>query len=223
MSRHCVQAVDVDGVMNVSEEIKVMKHAALGFRAHSGWAAMVALSLENGEPRVLLRERPKLVETFTYEFRQPYHTAQKMPLKQADEFIQRSESEARSLASVAFARAVAEIQRQGLKITSCGLLLASARPLPELEKILASHALIHSADGELFRGALAHVIRQHKLRLLAIRERELLERGIESLGAKKEKLLSRLTALGKGMGPPWSQDEKFATLVAWIALISSAK
>ena len=54
-----------------------MKHAALGFRAHSGWTSLVAISLEEGSPLVLLRERPHLVKTFTYEFRQPYHTAAK--------------------------------------------------------------------------------------------------------------------------------------------------
>jgi hypothetical protein len=53
-----------------------MKHAALGFRAHSGWTALVAISLEEDFPLVILRERPHLVKTFTYEFRQPYHTAE---------------------------------------------------------------------------------------------------------------------------------------------------
>jgi hypothetical protein len=54
-----------------------MKHAALGFRAHSGWTALVATSLEEGFPLVILRERFHLVKTFTYELRQPYHTAEK--------------------------------------------------------------------------------------------------------------------------------------------------
>ena len=78
-----------------------MKRAALGFRAHSGWTAMVALSLDKDGPSVLLRERPKLVETFTYEFRQPYHTAEKMPLDKAREFISRVASGAKHLAEKA--------------------------------------------------------------------------------------------------------------------------
>ena len=67
-----------------------MKHAALGFRAHSGWTSLVAISLEEGSPLVLLRERPHLVKTFTYEFRQPYHTAAKRPPVEAHGFISRS-------------------------------------------------------------------------------------------------------------------------------------
>jgi hypothetical protein len=54
-----------------------MKPAALGFRVHSGWTALVAVALEDRFPIPLLRERSHLVKTFTYEFRQPYHTAEK--------------------------------------------------------------------------------------------------------------------------------------------------
>ena len=35
-----------------------MKQVALGFRAHSGWTALVAISLEEDLPLVILRERP---------------------------------------------------------------------------------------------------------------------------------------------------------------------
>ncbi len=55
-----------------------MKQAAVGFRVHSGWAAVVAVCVEKGAPVVLAKQRVHLVETFTYEFRQPYHTAEKV-------------------------------------------------------------------------------------------------------------------------------------------------
>jgi hypothetical protein len=54
-----------------------MKPAAVGFRAHSRWTGVVALALTKGTPTVLARQRMHLVETFTYEFRQPYHTGGK--------------------------------------------------------------------------------------------------------------------------------------------------
>src|SRR3989454_5649381 len=135
-----------------------MKQAALGFRVHSGWTALVALSLDKGAPVVLARQRVHLVETFTYGFRQPYHTAEKMLLGQAREFIARMQVEARRLAYRAVRELESRTQEQGVKLTRCGLLLASGRPLPALERILASHALIHTADGELFREALLHEI-----------------------------------------------------------------
>src|SRR2546423_8427768 len=65
------------------------KQAALGFRVHSGWAALVAVRLEKSAPGVLVRQRAHLVETFTYEFPQPFHTPGKMPISQARHFIAR--------------------------------------------------------------------------------------------------------------------------------------
>src|SRR5215470_10599830 len=132
-----------------------MKEAAAGFRVHSGWAAMVAVCVEKGAPRVLARERLHLVEEFSYRFRQPYHTAERMKLEEAREFVKRVEAEAERLAHRVISAVQSDLQKQGIALARCGLLIASGRTLPEFEKILASHALIHTADGELFREALS--------------------------------------------------------------------
>jgi hypothetical protein len=200
-----------------------LKQAAVGFRVHSGWAAAVAVSLEKSEPVVLARQRVHLVETFTYEFRQPYHTAEKMLIGQAREFIARMQGEARRLAYRAIRELASRTQEQGVKLTRCGLLLASGRPLPALEKIVASHALIHTADGELFREALLHAGARCGLVDFRIREKELLDRAENVLRLKSAALLRRVTELGRPFGSPWSQDEKFAALAGWIALASASR
>src|SRR5260370_42417396 len=133
-----------------------MKEGGVGFRVRAGWGAVVAVCVEKGAPVVLAKQRVHLVETFTYEFRQPYHTAEKMLQGQAGDFIARMQAEARRLAYRAIRGLASRTQEQGAKLTRCGLLLASGRPLPALEKILASHALIHTADGELFREAIVY-------------------------------------------------------------------
>jgi hypothetical protein len=194
-----------------------MKNAAIGFRVHSGWAAVVAVCVEKGEPVVLAKRRVQLVETFTYEFRQPYHTAEKMLLGQAREFIARMQTEARRLAYRAIRELESRTLEQGLKLTRCGLLLASGRPLPVLERILASHALIHTADGELFREALLHASTRCGLLGFTIKEKELLDRAGQLFRAKPNVLMRRVSELGRCFGAPWSQDEKFATLAAWLA------
>ncbi len=199
-----------------------LKQAAIGFRVHSGWAAVVAVCLDRGLPVVLARQRVHLVETFTYEFRQPYHTAEKMLDGQACEFISRMQAEARRLAYRAVRELASRTQEQGVKLTRCGLLLASGRPLPALDKILASHALIHTADGELFREALLHASARCGLRDFRIKDKELLARTGQVFRAKPNELMRRLTELGRSFGAPWSQDEKFATLAAWLALDSKS-
>src|SRR6267143_1106515 len=199
------------------------KQAAVGFRVHSGWAALVAVCVDRGSPAVLARQRVHLVETFTYEFRQPYHTAKKMLDGQAREFISRMQTEARRLAYRAVRELESRTQEQGLKLTRCGLLLASGRPLPALDKILASHALIHTADGELFREALLHASARCGLRDFRVKEREVLDLAGRAFRLKSADLLGRVTELGRPFGSPWSQDEKFATMAAWLALSASRK
>jgi hypothetical protein len=199
------------------------KQAAIGFRVHSGWAAVVAVCVEKGAPVVLARRRVHLVETFTFEFRQPYHTAEKLTLGQAREFIARMQAEARGLAYRSVQELASRTLEQGVKLTRCGLLLASGRPLPVLEKILASHALIHTADGELFREALLHASARCRLSDVRIKEKELLCRAEQVLRRKGDDLMGRVTELGRVLGAPWSQDEKFATLAAWLALAPSKK
>ncbi len=192
--------------------------AAIGFRVHSGWAAVVAFWLEKGAPVVLAKQRVHLVDTFTYEFRQPYHTAEKMLSGQAKEFVARMQAEARRLAYRAIRELASRTLEQGVILTRCGLLLASGRPLPVLEKILASHALIHTADGELFRDAILHASARCGLRDFTIKEKELVDRAENILRLKCTVLMRRVTELGTPFGAPWSQDEKFATLAAWLAL-----
>jgi len=197
-----------------------MTKAAVGFRVHSGWAAMVAVCVEKGTARVLARERVQLVETFTYRFRQPYHTAEKLPLDKAREFVGSVEKESQELAYRAIRGMREELQKQGIELTRCALLLASGRTLPSFENIIASHPLIHTADGEHFREALSSAATRCGLETVGIKEKELLDRAKQGLRAQPAVLLRRVTELGKPFGAPWAQDEKFATLAAWLALSS---
>lgn len=197
-----------------------MKPAALGFRAHSGWTAMVAVSLDEGFPVPLLRERPHLVRIFTFEFRQPYHTAEKKSFKEARDFLGRVRAEAETLAAAAIQSARSDLQMRGYALHRCGLLTNSAKPLPELDRILASHALIHTADGELFREALLGACGREGLEVLRVKEKELLERAGQALHLSARELADRLAAAGRAFGSPWTQDEKFATLVACLSLVT---
>ena len=195
-----------------------MNRAAIGFRVHSGWAAMVAVSLEKGEPVVLVRRKLLLVKTFSYTFRQPYHTAEQMPLKDATEFVRKVEQESRELGLAGIRAVQKELNSLHYKVLGCALLLASGRKLPEFEKILASHALIHTADGELFRGSIRHSCTRAKIPFTTFKERDLLAAAALRLKKRPEFLSSKIAALGKSLGPPWTADEKLAALSAWLVL-----
>ena len=189
--------------------------AALGFRAHSGWAALVAVAGPVAEPVAVARRR---VELSRRTPRQPFHAAEGRPFAAAEDLVRLSTGEAAELAERAVREAVAELRAMGHEPVASGLLLAQGRPLPGLRDILASHALIHAAEGELFRDVLRQASRRCGLRLVEVRERELEERAAQSLGRSAVDQQRRLTEWGKALGSPWTQDEKRAALVAWLAL-----
>jgi len=197
-----------------------MQPAALGFRVHSGWTSLVAIALEKSQPLILLRQRPHLVATFSYAYRQPYHTAEKMTLDEARTFLKQQRVVGRKLALQAIRAAQSEVAQQGYELARASLLLASGRRLPELPKILASHSIIHTADGEFFREAMLHACKRTHLSVTTIKERELLSTASSALRRKPAMLTKFLATLGKPLGSPWTQDEKFATLAAWLVLKS---
>jgi hypothetical protein len=189
--------------------------AALGFRAHSGWAALVAVAGPVAEPIAVLRRRVVLSERTP---RQPFHAAEGQAFEAAEGLIRRSSEEAAQLAERAIRDAVAEVRTLGHEPVSSGLLLAAGRPLPALSEILASHALIHTAEGELFRDVLRQASRRCGLGLTEVRERELEEEASRSLRRPSAALQRRVADWGRALGSPWTQDEKRAALVAWLAL-----
>ena len=136
------------------------------------------------------------------------------------EFIARVRAEARGLAWQAISSAQLNFQHQGYELKRCGLLLASGKPLPDIPNILASHALIHTADGELFREALLHASERCGLEMFTATESGLFERASQTLHRKGDDLGRCLAHLGAAVGSPWTQDEKLAALVAWLSLAS---
>jgi hypothetical protein len=82
---------------------------------------------------------------------QPYHAAEGLGLPRAEKLIRRLQESSRSLALRSIRRAISEVAKGDHEVVTCGILLASGRPLGTLSDTLASHAKIHTADGEHFR------------------------------------------------------------------------
>jgi hypothetical protein len=193
---------------------------ALGLRAHSGWAALVAVAGSPRSPEILLRRRIELADPKFEGSKQPYHAAEGKKLTKAEKIIGRCAGDARRLAGEAFDEVLAGLEQGKHRAVACGLLLASGRPLPGLEAILASHALIHTADGELFRDALAAEAEQRGLPVTRVREKEISSRAAASLRISEEEIAQCLKAAGRLVGSPWTQDQKLAALVGWVAVAS---
>jgi hypothetical protein len=190
---------------------------ALGLRAHSGWAALVALAGPASSPLVVDRRRLALCDdSFP---RQPYHAAEELQPAKAEALVTQSRETAARLARVALGAALRERRGDGQEVVGAGLLLGSARPLPkQLAAILAAHPVIHTAEGEMYREALRVACERAGIAVLGLREREIEEGAARRLELAPAALRVRLVALGKPLGPPWTQDQKLATLAAWLVL-----
>ena len=195
-----------------------MKRIAIGCRAHSGWAAVVAIGGSPGSPEVVLRRRVENADPEIPGSKQPFHTAEPLDFPDAQEFLKECTASTRRLSRLAFKSVIDELQRKNQDVVACGVVLGSGRALPTPDKILASHALIHTAEGEFYRNAWVEAAEHCGLKVMGIKERELFERGATQLHLSIEQLERCIAELGRPIGPPWTQDQKYAGLVAWLAL-----
>ena len=182
--------------------MKNANSAALGFRAHSGWAAAVALVGSPRSPEVIDRRRISLIEPGSPGGVQPYHVARTMNLPKAEEFIKDVivAIDRRALVAVRdFAEAVGNNQQ----VTCCGIVLASGRALPSLEATLRSHAMVHTAEGELYRAAIGKAAKNLNLRCIRVSERDLYKLAAKQFRIPEPKLKLRITEMGRALGSPW--------------------
>lgn len=207
----------------MSKATNLKKRTAIGIRAHSGWAAVVAVAGDAGEVRVIDRQRIVVVDSDGARAKQPYHFAENLPLGEAQSHLDRCEKTAIRLATAALRSVVETLRDSQHEVVGCGILQASGRPLPSLAATLASHALIHTAEGQFFRSVFAHACAEIGVPVSKIRERELFDIAVRELHIPAAKLKSKLTNLGRELGPPWTQDQKNAALAAWLLLAGRPK
>lgn len=194
--------------------------ATIGLRAHSGWAALVALGGSPESPHVIFRRRIETADKSVPGSKQPFHAAENLKLADAEAMIEKCTESTHRLSRQALQAMIGDLRGKGCEAAACGVILGSGRSLPALEAILASHALLHTAEGEFYRQALVEASRSCGLRLVGVKERNAYEEGAAQLGISADELRRRVAELGRGIGPPWTQDQKYAALVAWLALHS---
>jgi hypothetical protein len=190
----------------------------LGVAPHSGWAVVVAVAGTATTPQVVLRERIELADAALPGAKQPYHSLQSLPLAAARVRLTEFEASAQALAVAALRSLIERARAAGVEPDAAALLDASGRRGTTLEAILASHALIHLADGDHFRAALAAACESCGLAVTRLARRALEERATVVLHRSPDALARALAALGLGLGAPWGVDQKSAALVAWLLL-----
>jgi hypothetical protein len=160
---------------------------ALGLKAHSGWAALVALGRGDGELRVVDRRRVELVEEADAQWaKQPYHAAEGLNPDGAREVVKRGVEAARRLARREIQAALQRARAAGHEIAACAILASEPMPDWSVDEILAVHFRMHKAEGVLFRDALVRAADACGLRLVAIPEKVMTEHAERVLATRLE-------------------------------------
>jgi hypothetical protein len=196
---------------------------ALGWKAHSGWAALVALGGDLGEPRLVERSRVELTPDGGADWaKQPYHAAEGLDPEDGQDVVERGVAFARRLAGKAVRDACARCAEAGHEVCAGGVLVGGGMPGWSVAEILAVHFRMHKAEGELFRDALCEGVRGAGLPLRELPEKSALADASRALRVSPARLAGALAALGKAAGPPWGKDQKEAAAAALVALLAPA-
>jgi hypothetical protein len=190
----------------------------LGFAPHSGWAAVVVVGGTPRTPLVLARERLELTDASLPGAKQPYHAIEGLPLGEASARLATFRAAAAARAAAGVRTLVAIARAAGIEPIAAGILDSSGRAGGSLEAILASHALIHTADGNHFREALASACAASQLPCTRIRQRDLSAEAARALQRAPEALTATVAGLARDVGAPWGADQKGAALIAWLLL-----
>ncbi|HZE62404.1 MAG TPA: hypothetical protein VE056_00925 [Pyrinomonadaceae bacterium] len=192
---------------------------ALGLKAHSGWAALVVIGNSGSELQVIDRRRIELVEEKDSRWaKQPYHAAEALDPDAARDLVKRATKAAYRTADREMRATMKRLRKQEHKIVGCAVLVPNPMPEWSVDQILAVHFRMHQAEGVLFPEALARAANKCGLNLITIPEKILSERAEKLLATPLSGLTSKVTMLGKTVGPPWGKDQKNAALAAMVAL-----
>lgn len=193
--------------------------AAIGFSVHTGWAGLVAIAGPLVAPQVIDRRRVELLDGPDADQRRfVFHAASELALQSARQLVDRTTTAVRKATLKGLRAALAELSESGVRPALAGILAGGKPPTGTLAAILASHAAIHAAEGELYRQAIVLACQECGLAARLVPARDAANQLAEVAGLSPGKIESHLAGLRAVVGAPWGQDQKLAMLAAWCAL-----
>jgi hypothetical protein len=192
--------------------------AAIGFLAHSGWAALILLGSGAANLNVLARSRVALIDDRDPESKQPYHAVEFLCVEEATGRLRGYLEVATALAYAAIETHCEAARERGYRVKSVGIIESAGQKQSSLSSILKSHALIHAAEGNHFRNALSAAAERNGIGVCRVQARALEDHAEDQLRLPLKRVLDTVNDLGRQVGPPWGADQKKAALLAWTLL-----
>jgi hypothetical protein len=190
--------------------------AAIGFRDHTGWAAAVLLEAETPRPRVLASRRLSLCPPDLPN--EVYHAAGALDAGAGKALVAAVADTAREMALEQVRLMLVEFGAVA-GLTLAGVPAGTGRIPGSIAAITRVHAMMHAAEGHLYREALADACASLQLAVHRYPAKQLADLAATGL-APTGGLAPALAEMGDGFGPPWTRDQKDAVVCAWLALAS---
>ena len=186
-----------------------------GFAIHTGWAAAVLVGGDAPEAR---RRRPAARHALSEALpRQVYHAVQDMPPAKAALLVREVHEAVDGLTDEVIAE-LADIARAHGPLVAVGV---TGFPVtcPPSTRCSESHALLHLAEGELYRGV-CDAADARGLTVVLIHPKEGDPRDCAGCGVPAEPFARRLVDLRAELGAPWQADHRLATAAARLAALA---
>ena len=152
---------------------------ALGMKARTGRAVLVAVGGNAREPRFVERTQIPLLPEGAFA---PYHAAEGLPKDQAHESVKRSIAAAHRLAASGIRKAAKRCTDSGHQLVACAVLVGAGMPNWSVDEILAVHVHMHQAEGELFRDVLVAGAKTCGLEPVTLRDKAAFDDATAMLG-----------------------------------------
>jgi len=167
---------------------------------------------------ILDRRRVEMLGSEEDRPRFAYHVARTLQLDAAGRLIHECAELSLTRATAALRSAVEELAASGFEVAASGIVFGNRPPSASLEAILKSHALVHAAEGELFRTAIRRASEALDIPVTAVRAGDLESRAAAALRIAAGELPDHLSRIGRAAGRPWAKDHRDSCLAALIAL-----
>ncbi|MFA6113165.1 MAG: hypothetical protein WC729_04215 [Sphingomonas sp.] len=201
----------------------------VGLRALKGGAVVVALAVDQDEPRILLSTFLATHDAGDRLSLEPYGVAAGMPRGPDGK------------ASAEAAAAVAQGRARQDRLATRGLQdIVQQLGRPERDKLIAALVVnragwvtdlldyslawadhVPVAEGLAVREALRFGVQRCRIDMIELDEKSLPDLVEKTLGLSSTEVASRLKDLGAAAGRPWRKEQKAACLAAWIGSVSA--
>jgi hypothetical protein len=191
-----------------------MVDAVVGVFTKTGSAIAVTVGDVFDEPSVVDRRTLDLTDAAFSRF--VYHAASELDGAAARRFVQRCTTGVGRRARAEVDALLRDLRSDGVRIAR-GAIVDANKPFTALglERILASHSLLHAAEGELYRAAVVEAFGRHSIEIEPIPRGELASRAARAVGTGESDAI--VTGFGRAVGSPWRREHKDAALAALAA------